>query len=90
MGAVYETLLTEAVLFAMYVWYLRAEVHKMFAWRALIGPGLGIVAILAASLLSDAVNIWLLGGISVLLYGLIIVWTDRSSLELFRQIVVNR
>jgi O-antigen/teichoic acid export membrane protein len=90
MGAVYETLLTEVVLFAMYVWYLRAEAREMFAWRGFVGPILGATAILAASLLLDAVNIWLLGGISILLYGLIIVWMDRSSLELFRLITVNR
>jgi hypothetical protein len=46
--------------------------------------------ILAASLLLNTVNIWLLGGMSVLVYGLIVVWMDRSSLELFRQIIVNR
>jgi hypothetical protein len=90
MGAVYETLLTEVVLFGMYIWYLRAEVREMFAWRGFIGPGLGALTILAASLLINTVNIWLLGGISILLYGLIVVWMDRSSIELFRQIAVNR
>jgi O-antigen/teichoic acid export membrane protein len=90
MGAVYETLLTEVVLFAMYVWYLRAEAHVMFAWRGFIGPGLGAVTILAASFLLDTMNIWLLGGMSVLIYCLIVVWMDRSSIELFRLIAVNR
>jgi O-antigen/teichoic acid export membrane protein len=90
MGAVYETLLTEGVLFGMYVWYLREEAREMFAWRGIIGPGLGVAAILAASLMLNTVNIWLLGGMSVLLYSLIVLWMDRSSLELFRQIVVNR
>ncbi len=90
MGAVYETMLTEGVLFGMYVWILRDEAHEMFAWRGFIGPALGAATILAASLLLDTVNIWLLGGMSVLLYGLIVVWMDRSSLELFRQIAVNR
>jgi O-antigen/teichoic acid export membrane protein len=90
MGVVYETLLTEGVLFGMYVWYLREEAREMFAWRGFIGPGLGAAAILVASLLLNTVNIWLLGGMSVLLYGLIVVWMDRSSLELLRQIVVNR
>jgi O-antigen/teichoic acid export membrane protein len=91
MGAVYETLLTEGVLLAMYVWYLRAEAHEMFAWRGFLGPLLGAATILAASsLLLDTINIWLLGGISILLYGLIVVWMDRSSIELFRLIAVNR
>jgi O-antigen/teichoic acid export membrane protein len=90
MGAVYATLITECVMCAMYVWYLRAEAHEMLAWRGFIGPGLGAATILAASLLLGSVNIWLLGGMSVLLYGLIVVWMDRSSIELFRQIVVNR
>jgi O-antigen/teichoic acid export membrane protein len=90
MGAVYETLLTEGVLFTMYVWHLRDEAREMFAWRGFIGPGLGAATILVASFLLDTVNIWLLGGISVLLYGLIVVWMDRSSIELFRLIAVNR
>lgn len=90
MGAVYETLLTEAVLFVMYIWYLRNEAREMFAWRAFVGPVLGVAAILLVSLLLDVINIWLLGGISVLLYGLIVVWLDRSSLELFRLIAVKR
>ena len=41
MGAVYATLITECVLCAIYVWYLRAEVHEMLAWRGFIGPGFG-------------------------------------------------
>jgi len=90
MGAVYATVLTEGVLFGMYIWYLREEAREMFAWQGFIGPGLGAATILAASLLLHTVNIWLLGGMSVLLYGLIVMWMDRSSLELFRQIVVNR
>ena len=90
MGAVYATVLTEGVLFGMYVWYLREEAREMFAWQGFIGPGLGAAIILAGSLLLNTVNVWLLGGMSVLLYGLIVVWMDRSSLELFRQIVVNR
>jgi O-antigen/teichoic acid export membrane protein len=90
MGAVYATVLTEVVLCAMFTWYLRAEAREMLAWRGFIGPGLGAATILAASLLLNIVNIWLLGGISILLYGLIVVWMDRSSIELFRQIVVNR
>jgi O-antigen/teichoic acid export membrane protein len=90
MGAVYETLLTECVMCAMYVWYLRAEAHEMLAWRSFVGPALGATTILAASLLLNTINVWLLGGISVLLYSLIVVWMDRSSIELFRQIAVNR
>jgi O-antigen/teichoic acid export membrane protein len=90
MGAVYATLITECVMCAMYVWYLRAEAHEMLAWRGFIGPGLGAATILAASLLLNTVNIWLLGGMSVLLYSLIVVWMDRSNIELFRLIVVNR
>jgi O-antigen/teichoic acid export membrane protein len=90
MGAVYATVLTEVVMCVMYVWFLRAEVHEMLAWRGFIGPGLGAAIILAASLLLNTVNIWLLGGMSVLLYSSIVVWMDRSSLDLFRQIVVNR
>lgn len=90
MGAVYATVLTECVLCAMFVWFLRAEAHEMLAWRGFIGPALGAAAILAASLLLNTVNIWLLGGMSVLLYGLIVVWMDRSSLELLRLIVVKR
>jgi hypothetical protein len=87
---VYATLITECVLCAMYVWYLRAEAHEMLAWRGFIGPALGAATILAASLLLNTVNIWLLGGISVLLYSLIVLWMDRSSIDLFRQIAVNR
>jgi O-antigen/teichoic acid export membrane protein len=90
MGAVYATVLTECVLCAMFVWFLRAEAHEMLAWRGFIGPGLGAATILAASFLFDSINIWLLGGISVLLYCLIVVWLDRSSLELVRQLAVNR
>jgi O-antigen/teichoic acid export membrane protein len=90
MGAVYSTVLTEGVLFGMYVWYLREEAREMFAWRGFIGPSLGAAAILATSVLLNTVNIWLLGGMSVLLYGLIVIWMDRSSLDLFRQIVANR
>jgi O-antigen/teichoic acid export membrane protein len=90
MGAVYETILTECVLFGMYVWILRDEAREMFPWRGFIGPALGAATILAASMLLDTVNIWLLGGMSILLYGLIVVWMDRSSIELFRQIAVNR
>jgi len=78
------------VLFGMYIWYLREEAREMFAWQGFIGPGLGAATILAASLLLNTVNVWLLGGMSVVLYGLIVMWMDRSSLELFRQIVVNR
>ncbi|MBV5336636.1 MAG: polysaccharide biosynthesis C-terminal domain-containing protein, partial [Deltaproteobacteria bacterium] len=51
MGAVYGTLLTEGVLFGMYVWYLREEAREMFAWQGFIGPGLGAAAILASPLL---------------------------------------
>jgi O-antigen/teichoic acid export membrane protein len=90
MGAVYATIITECVLCAIYVWYLRAEVSDILVWRGFLGPGLGAVAILVASLLSDTVNFWLLGGMSILLYSLIVVWMDRSSIEFFRQIVVNR
>ena len=90
MGAVYATLITEAILFGMYIWYLREEAREMFAWQGFMGPGLGAATILAASLLLGSVNIWLLGGMSILLYCLIVVWMDRSSLELFRQIAVNR
>jgi O-antigen/teichoic acid export membrane protein len=90
MGAVYETMLTEVVLFVMYVWYLRDEAREMFAWRGFLGPALGAAAIFGASLLPDTVNIWLLGGMSVLLYGVIVVWMDRSSVELFRLIASTR
>jgi len=90
MGAVYATLLTEGVLFGMYIWYLREEVREMFAWQSFIGPSLGAALILASSLLVNTVNIWLLGGMSLVAYGLIVVLMDRSSLDLFRQIVVNR
>ena len=90
MGAVYATVLTECVLCAMFAWYLRAEAHEMLAWRGFIGPGLGAATILAASFLLNTVNIWLLGGMSVLLYGLIVVWMDHSHIELFRLIAVNR
>lgn len=90
MGAVYATVLTECVLCAMFVWFLRAEAHEILAWRGFIGPGLGAATILAASFLFDTINIWLLGGMSVLLYCLIVVWLDRSSLELVRQLAVNR
>lgn len=90
MGAVYGTLLTEGVLFGMYVWYLREEAREMFAWQSFIGPGLGAIAILTSSLLLNAINVWLVSGISFLLYGLIVVMIDRSSLRLFRQLVVNR
>jgi O-antigen/teichoic acid export membrane protein len=90
MGAVYETLLTECVLFGMYVWYLRADAREMFDWRGFVGPGLGAATILAASWLFSTANIWLLGGTSVLFYILIVLWMDRSSLDLFRQIVVKR
>jgi O-antigen/teichoic acid export membrane protein len=90
MGAVYATVLTECVLCAMFVWFLRAEAHEMLEWRGFIGPGLGAATILAASFLFGTINIWLLGGISILLYCLIVVWLDRSSLELVRQLAVNR
>jgi len=90
MGAVYGTLITEGVLFSMYVWYLREEAREMFVWQSFIGPGLGAVVILASSFLLNTLNIWLVSGISFLLYGLIVVIMDPSSLKLFRQIVVNR
>lgn len=90
MGAVYGTLLTECVLFGVYVWYLREEASEMFAWQGFMGPILGAAAILASSLLLGVVNIWLLGMMSITLYGLIVVWMDRTSLDLFRQIIVNR
>lgn len=90
MGAVYATVLTECVLFIMFIWFLRAEVHEMLAWRGFIGPGLGAAAILAISFLFGTINIWLLGGMSILLYFLIVVWLDRSSLELVRQLAMNR
>jgi len=90
MGAVYATVLTEVVMCVMYVWILRAEAHEMLAWRGFIGPGLGAATILAASLLLNTVNVWLLGGMSVMLYSLIVVWMDRSSIELFRQIAKKR
>ena len=90
MGAVYATVLTEVVMCAMYVWILRAEAHEMLAWQGFIGPGLGAATILASSLLLNTVNIWLLAGTSVLLYSLIVVWMDRSSIEIFRQIAINR
>ena len=90
MGAVYATLLTEGVLFGMYVWYLREEAREMFVWQSFIGPCLGAAVILASSLLLNTVNIWLLGGMSLLAYGLIVILMDRSSLDLFRQIVINR
>ncbi len=90
MGAVYATVLTEFVLFAMFIWFLRAEAHEMLAWRGFIGPGLGAATILAAPFLFGTINIWLLGGMSVLLYCLIVLWLDRSSLELVRQLAVNR
>ena len=89
MGAVYATVLTECVLCAMFVWYLRDEAQEMLAWRGFVGPALGAATILAASL-SNSVNIWLLSGTSVLLYGLVVVWMDRSSLDLFRLIIANR
>lgn len=90
MGAVYATVLTEVVMCAMYVWILRAEAQEMLAWQGFIGPGLGAATILAVSLLLNTVNIWLLGGMSILLYSVIVVWMDRSSIELFRQITINR
>jgi O-antigen/teichoic acid export membrane protein len=90
MGAVYATLITEVVMCAMYVWYLRADAHEILAWRGFVGPVLGAATILAASFLLHTVNVWLLGGMSVLLYGLIVVWMDRSSIDLFRLIVINR
>ncbi|TFG68202.1 MAG: flippase, partial [Anaerolineales bacterium] len=76
MGAVYATVVTEVVMFVMYVWILRAEAHEMLAWRGFIGPGLGAVTILGSLLLLNTVNIWLLGGMSVLLYSLIVMWMD--------------
>jgi O-antigen/teichoic acid export membrane protein len=90
MGAVYATVITEVVMCAMYIWFLRIEAREILAWQGFIGPGLGAATILAASLLVNTVNIWLLGGMSVLLYSLIVVWLDRSSIELFRLIAVNR
>jgi len=90
MGAVYATVLTECVLCIMFVWFLRAEIHEMLAWRGFIGPGLGAATILAISLLFGTVNIWLLGGMSVLLYCLIVVRLDHSSLDFIRQLVVSR
>ena len=90
MGAVYATVITECVLSAMFIWFLRAEAHEMLTWQGFIGPALGAATILVASLLLNTVNIWLLGGMSVLLYGVIVVWLDRSSLELIRQLAINR
>jgi len=90
MGAVYATVLTECVLCALFIWFLRAEAHEMLAWRGFIGPGIGAAAILAASLLINTINIWLLGCMSILLYCLIVVWLDRSSFEFVRQLATNR
>jgi len=90
MGAVYATVLTEIVLCAMFVWFLRAEAREMLAWRGFVGPGLGAAVILAAPLLLNTVNIWLVSGMSVLFYGIIVLWLDRSSLELIRQLAINR
>lgn len=90
MGAVYETVLTELVLFGMYIWYLREEAREMFAWRGFLAPVLGSIAIFAASLLINTINIWLVGGISILLYGMIVLWLDRSSFELVRQLALIR
>jgi O-antigen/teichoic acid export membrane protein len=90
MGAVYATVLTECMLCATFIWFLRGEAHEMLAWRGFIGPGLGAATILISSLLLSTVNIWLLGSISVLLYGLIVMWMDRSGIELIRHLIVNR
>ena len=90
MGAVYATVLTECVLCAMFIWFLRVEAHEMLAWRSFIGPGLGAATVLAISFLLGTVNIWLLAGISILIYCLIVVWLDRSSIELVRQLALNR
>ena len=90
MGAVYATVFTEVVMFAMYVWILRDEAQVMLAWRGFLGPGLGALTILATSVLLKNVNVWLVGGISILFYGIIVLILDRSSIDLFRQIALNR
>ena len=90
MGAVYATVLTEIVMFLVYIWILRAEAQSMLAWRSFLGPCLGAFSILIISALLNSLNIWILSGLSVLIYTLIILIFDRSSIELFLKISFNR
>lgn len=90
MGAVYSTITTEIVLLSLFAWYLRGDVRKVIEWDGFIGPLLGIAAVLGVSLLIHAVNIWLLGALSLLAYGLIIYWVDPTSMRDLRLIVVKR
>lgn len=88
MGAVYAILLTEIVLFAMTVWYLRAEALEMIEWRPFLGPTLGsLIVIVISFFLVNMVNVWILLMLSVLIYSVIIVSVDRSTIDPLRLIV---
>jgi len=91
MGAVYAIIITEVMLFGLTIWYLRDEALEMIDWRPFVGPVLGSLIILVGSFfLVKTLNVWILLMLSVLIYFVIIVGVDRSTLEPLRLIVKGR
>jgi O-antigen/teichoic acid export membrane protein len=90
MGAVYATIITESILFVMFIWFLGAEAREMMDWRSLLAPGLGSLIILWISFLSSMMSIWMLMPLSVLLYSLTIIGIDRSSVKSLHLITTKR
>jgi len=63
----------------------------MIAWRPFVGPILGSLIILSVSFfLVNTLNVWFLLLLSILLYLVIIVSVDRSTIEPLRLIAKRR
>lgn len=90
MGAVYSTVITEVVITCLFLWYLRHEFREIIDARVLIAPALGAALILATTLIVGRVNVWLMIGLSVVVYGLVVVVLDRTSLEPLRALAGRR
>jgi O-antigen/teichoic acid export membrane protein len=90
MGAVFAMIITEVILFGQTAWYLRAEMQDIINWRYFIGPVLGSIMILSASYLFNTLNTWILIILSILLYLIVIVALDRSSIKPLRLILSRR
>jgi O-antigen/teichoic acid export membrane protein len=88
MGAVLSTIITEIVLSALFALYLRHELRDILHWRSFLAPGFGSLIVFAITSIHN-MNIWLLGVFAILVYGVVILLIDRSSVE-FLQIILPK
>jgi len=90
MGAVYAIIITEVILFGQTAWYLRAEMREIINWRYFIGPVIGSILILSASYLFTSMSTWVLLILSILIYLIVIVAMERSSIKPLRLMLSRR